>query len=71
MQSKFTAEASQFWQALPDEHKQALIANVWCGSCSEETTIVDFSGKMERGNLILEGECRECRGPVGRLVEGG
>ncbi len=69
MQMKFTAEASQFWQALPDEHKAAIVTNVWCRSCSQETTIVNFKGKVEKGNLILEGECRECSGPVARLVE--
>ena len=49
MQTKFTAEASQFWGALPDEHKQAIVTNVWCGSCSHETTIVNFRDKMENG----------------------
>ena len=70
MQTKFTAEASQFWQALPDEHKEAIVTSVWCGSCGQGTTIVNFKGKMEKGNLILDGECQRCRGPVGRFVEG-
>ena len=69
MQTKFTAEASQFWGALPDEHKQAIVTNVWCGSCSHETTIVNFRGNGE-WNLILEGECRKCGESVARLVKG-
>ena len=70
MDREFTDVAKRFWQAMPDEHKEMIITNVWCGSCSHVATIVNFSGKLERGNLILEGECQKCRGPVARLVEG-
>ena len=70
MDREFTDEGKRFWQAMPDEHKERIITNVWGGSCSHEATIVNFSGKIERGDLILEGECQKCRGPVARVVEG-
>ena len=67
---EFTNEAMRFWQVMPDEHKEMIITNVWCGSCSQGTTIVSFKGRMERGDLVLEGECQGCGGPVARVVEG-
>jgi hypothetical protein len=71
MENMLTDEARKFWQGIPDEHKELIISNVWCGSCSKETTIVNFKGKIERGDLILEGECQACGDLVARLVEGG
>ena len=69
MQMEFTTQARRFWQALPDEHKETVVTNVWCGSCGQGTTIVHFGGKIQRVDLMLEGECQRCGGPVGRLVE--
>lgn len=66
---KFTSEAEQFWQGLPDKYRQAIVTNVWCGSCGQGTTIVNFTGKVEKGDLVLEGECKRCGESVGRLVE--
>jgi hypothetical protein len=68
---KFTPEAKRFWQGLPDGHKELIIANVWCGSCRNAMTIVNFSGKVEGGDLILEGECQKCGDPIARLIDGG
>ena len=32
-------------------------------------TIVNFSGAVKAGDLLLVGECSECRGDVARVVE--
>lgn len=32
--------------------------------------IGNVSGKMERGDLILQGVCTACGNPVARLIEG-
>jgi len=34
------------------------------------TTITDFQGRVERGDLILTGSCATCGGKVARLIEG-
>lgn len=34
-------------------------------------TITHFTGRIERGDLILTGQCIQCHGEVARVVEGG
>ncbi len=47
-----------------------LLNNVWCVACRKTTTIVRFTGKMERGDIVLQGHRIRCDGPVARVVEG-
>jgi len=51
------------------DKRTLLLGNVWCSHCSGETTIINYKGKVAKGNLILEGDCKECRGPVTRFIE--
>jgi hypothetical protein len=42
---------------------------VECGRCRRETTIANFTGTLESGDLLLVGKCGkcgECRGDVVR-----
>jgi hypothetical protein len=71
MSGKFTGQAKAFWDAIPPQAQEKLLNNVWCVHCSKVTTITDFEGHMEKGDLILRGRCAVCGGQVGRLVEGG
>jgi hypothetical protein len=34
------------------------------------TTIVQFTGRIEQGDLVLDGRCISCGGPVARVIEG-
>ena len=65
----FTAPAAKLWKAIPDEFRKKLLANVWCGKCSDVTTITNFSGAVKGGDLLLVGKCAVCHGDVARLVE--
>ncbi len=65
----FTEPARERWEALPATLRQRLISNVWCGSCRQETTIKNFSGTLESGDLLLSGECIKCQGKVARLID--
>ncbi|TPG88094.1 hypothetical protein EAH72_33760 [Pseudomonas caspiana] len=47
-----------------------LVTNVWCTQCRDATTIADFSGRIERGNLVLQGRCETCASAVARVIEG-
>lgn len=47
-----------------------LLNNAWCSRCKVVTTIAGIAGRVEEGNLILEGKCSRCGSAVGRLVEG-
>lgn len=69
--TSFTPQALKFWEAIPGETRQRLLRNVWCAHCSKETTITHFTGRIQRGDLILSGQCNKCQGEVARVVEGG
>jgi hypothetical protein len=66
----FSQPARAFWEAIPERQRLILLANVWCGRCQTETAIVDYHGRFQSGNLILQGRCSICGGEVARLVEG-
>lgn len=66
----FTKPARQLWESIPAEIRQRLLSNVWCGHCRFETTITNFSGTIKGGDLLLVGQCAECRSDVARVIEG-
>ena len=51
----FTRPARAFWEAIPEQQRRALLTHVWCGRCKSGTAIVDYHGRIESGDLILEG----------------
>jgi hypothetical protein len=71
MSQHFTPEARALWQAIPPDKQELLLSTVWCGQCAEMTTITEFSGREEQGDLVLTGICAACGGPVARLIETG
>ena len=66
----FTPPARRRWDAIPAPIRQRFLANVWCGHCARETTVTDFSGRIQRGDLLLTGRCARCGGEVARVIEG-
>lgn len=71
MGEKFTPKAKARWETIPQWAKDKILKNVWCTNCRCSTTIIDFSGRMEKGDLILSGRCAKCGNEVARLIEGG
>lgn len=69
--SRFTPPAERRWSELGALMQTRLLNNVWCVKCHQGTTIAHFTGRMEDGDLILEGQCMRCDGPVARVIEGG
>ena len=51
----FTQPARQRWESIPADIRQRLLSNVWCGHCSHETTITNFSGTLPAGVLSNPG----------------
>jgi hypothetical protein len=49
--------------------KEKLLNNVYCGSCEDITTIIDYVGKTSRNDLVLKGKCKKCGHKVARLIE--
>jgi hypothetical protein len=67
----FSTEACNIWNSIPADKKALILKNIWCPHCSRATTIQEFSGKVELGDLILTGRCNTCRKKVVRLLESG
>lgn len=65
----FTKPARKLWDAIPEDVRKLLLANVWCGKCRQGTTIANFSGAVKGGDLLLVGKCAVCHGDVARVVE--
>lgn len=66
----FTPDAALFWAAIPVEIKQKILANVYCSGCRSPVTIINFTGTIKGGDLLLQGSCAICGGKVARLIEG-
>jgi hypothetical protein len=66
----FTPAAAKRWAAIKGPLRVRLLNNVWCARCAREVSIADYSGRIARNNLIIEGACVRCSGPVARVVEG-
>jgi hypothetical protein len=70
MSGKFTSQAQAMWDAIPPPFQEKILTHVWCVHCAKATTITNFSGRVEKGDLILTGQCVTCGGTVARLIEG-
>ena len=66
----FTKSAKTFWDKIPPAIRERLLDNVYFTQCRKMTTITDYTGSIEQGDLILEGFCIRCGNPVARVVEG-
>ena len=64
-----TPQARKLWEAIPGEVRVKLLNNVWCGSCRKTTGICEVTGSVEKGALVLKGQCTTCGGRVTRLIE--
>jgi hypothetical protein len=70
MNEPFRPEAETFWQLVPEWAKERVLTNVWCGQCQDRTTLIQVSGTVVEGDLLLSGICNRCGAKVARLVEG-
>lgn len=66
----FRPQAERRWRELDGQLQTRLLNNVWCGRCRRSTTIVRYTGKIDGGDLVLEGRCITCDGRVARVIEG-
>ncbi len=67
--SAFTPEALEVWKKISETHQKKLLKNVWCSNCADSTTIVDYTGNVQQGPLILNGFCEKCGHNVARVIE--
>ena len=69
MPQEVAAKAQAIWDAIPPQRQETLLRNVWCPNCAKMTTITDFTGRVETGDLVLTGTCAACGGRVARVIE--
>jgi hypothetical protein len=69
MSQQFTQEAAILWSIISKENRQRILENVFCGKCRTTVEMVMFTGKLERGDIILEGSCAVCGARVVRVLE--
>jgi len=55
---------------MPAHARAQILGNVYCAHCHGPVSIVNVSGTLKRGDLVLEGNCAKCGREVARLVEG-
>ena len=68
----FPPSGMRLWESVPEEARDRILSNVWCGHCGEVTRIEDFTGiPDERNDLILRGFCARCGHVVVRMLETG
>jgi hypothetical protein len=71
MNRRLTKVAQQRWDRIPPVIQHRLLDNVWCPTCRDSTTIKDYEGRIEQGDLVLSGKCAKCESPMARLIESG
>jgi len=69
MSEQFTPQAAILWSAISKENQQRVLKNVFCGKCRTSVEMVQFTGKVEQGKIILEGLCAVCGGKAVRVLE--
>jgi hypothetical protein len=67
---QFSPKAAKIWAAIPVEFQEEILLNVYCSHCHDSVRIVDYSGSVVSGDLLLKGNCAICGHEVARLVEG-
>ena len=69
MEDNLTPKAKKIWDSIPGDIRLKILNNVYCVQCREMTGIGNFTGKIEKGMLVLRGVCTRCGGEVARVIE--
>lgn len=66
---KFTTEAALLWGGIPVAIQKRILKSAFCAKCNILVEIVNYSGTVENGDLILDGDCAFCGHAAARVVE--
>jgi hypothetical protein len=66
---KFTTEAALLWGGIPVAMQKRILKSALCAKCNIMVEIVNYSGTVENGDLILDGDCAFCGHAAARVVE--
>jgi len=67
---QFSLEAAKIWEEIPAEFQEIILDNVLCSHCRDSVRMVNYSGSVVSGEMLLKGNCAICGHDVARLVEG-
>lgn len=65
----FASQAAALWEKIPEDKKQIILNNVYCGLCHRAVTMINVSGFTEGASLVLQGNCGVCGKNVARIIE--
>jgi hypothetical protein len=66
---QLTSDAKKLWLAIPGEIRGQLLTHVYCGQCRGATTMVNYSGSVTSGVVVLVGHCITCDTEVARVID--
>ena len=67
---QFTPQATKSWNTIPVEFQEKILENVFCSQCRVAVRIINYTGAIKDGDLLLRGNCAVCEHEVVRLLEG-
>ena len=68
-EEKLTSQALKLWRKIPKWAQEKLLSNVYYSHCVAMTTLVEFTGQVVGGDLVLKGQCQTCGGEVARVIK--
>ena len=68
---QMSPDAQSLWEALGPAARLRVLNNAYCAACGGERAMALTGGRVERGELVLDGLCTTCGSEVGRLIETG
>jgi len=66
---KFTTDDALLWSGIPVEIQKHILKNAFCAKCNILVEIVNYTGVVENGDLIFDGDCAVCGHAAARVVE--
>ncbi len=69
MEAKFTPQAKKLWEALEVRAKMFALNSAWCPECQKSTTLAELGGRVNGGELLLQGKCGACGAEVAQVIE--
>lgn len=61
-------EAAKTWLAIPKEVRREILQNTFCSKCFV-TEMEKFTIHLDDDRLILDGQCKQCKAKVRRVVD--
>lgn len=62
-------EALREWRKIPEHIRKLLLANAFCHNCGTTEFAPNYTLRMRRGRVLIEGCCAKCGAEVARLCD--